>query len=253
MFPLIRESPRKKNSLAALLELLLALIPALGERPLADRLRAYCAAACGDAWTASTEATLIATACERAKDKPPKQLTLEAWLRTHAARQHAKLFHDRPFLWWITDGRADGFTAVAHYHRLTRANLERLAWTMLGDWIIRLGDDPRAEVARGLQVKLARILEGEAPYDIFVRWKPLERQPLGWDPDLDDGVRLNVRPFLEAKALAFEPNMKYGVDRGNDIASAPWFAKFNGERRNGHHTTLAEKRAARSALATAAK
>ena len=225
----------------------------LGERPLADRLRAYCAAAWGDDWQAGTEAALIAAACERAKDKHPKQLTLDAWLRTHAARQHAKLFHERPFLWWITDGRADGFTAVAHYHRLTRANLERLAYTVLGDWITRLGDDPRAEAARVLQAKLARILEGEPPFDIFVRWKPLVRQPLGWEPDLDDGVRLNIRPFVEAGVLAHVPNVKYGVDRGKDVASAPWFAVFNGERRNDHHTTLDEKRAARAALATAAK
>lgn len=226
---------------------LLALVPVLGERPLADRLRAYCAIAWGDAWQAGTEAALIAAACERAKDKPPKRLTLDAWLRTYAARQHAKLFHDRPFLWWITDGRADGFTVVAHYHRLTRANLERLAYTVLGDWITRLGDDPRTEAARVLQAKLARILEGEAPYDIFVRWKPLEKQPLGWDPDLDDGVRLNIRPFIEAEVLAHEPNVKYGVDRGKDVPSAPWFKVFNGERRNDHHTTLAEKRAARAA------
>jgi hypothetical protein len=232
---------------------LLALIPVLGERPLADRLRAYCTDAWGDAWTTSTEAALIASACERAKDRPPKQMTLDAWLRTHAARQHAKLFYDRPFLWWITDGRSDGFTAVAHYHRLTRANFERLAYTVLGDWLTRLGDDPRAEAARLLQSKLARILEGEAPYDIFVRWKSLEKTPLGWDPDHDDGVRLNIRPFLVAKVLDFEPNVKYGVDRGKDVASAPWFTKFNGERRNDHHTTLAEKRAARMALATAAK
>ena len=223
---------------------LLALVPVLGERPLADRLRTYCAAAWSDAWQASTEAALIAAACERAKDKPPKQLTLEAWLRTHSARQHAKLFHDRPFLWWITDGRADGFTLVAHYHRLTRANLERLAWTVLGDWITRLGDDPRAETARVLQAKLARILEGEKPFDIFVRWKPLEKQPLGWDPDLDDGVRLNIRPFSEAGVLAHVPNVKYTVDRGKDVPSAPWFKVFGGERRNDHHTTLAEKHAA---------
>ena len=117
---------------------------------------------------------------------------------------------------------------------------------MLGDWITRLGDDPRAEAARVLQAKLGRILEGEAPYDIFVRWKPLEKQPLGWDPDLDDGVRLNIRPFIEAKVLSFEPNVKYGVDRGKDVASAPWFAMFNGERRNDYHTTLEEKRAARA-------
>ena len=225
---------------------LLALVPVLGERPLADRLRAFCAAAWGEVWAPGTEATLVATACERANDKPPKQLTIDAWLRTHAARQHAKLFHERPFLWWITDGRADGFTAIAHYHRLTRANLERLTWTVLGDWIARLGDDPRAEAARVLQAKLARILEGEKPYDIFVRWKPLHAQPLGWDPDLDDGVRQNIRPFIKAGVLGctLEQILK-DVDRGKDAASAPWFATFNGERRNDHHTTLEEKRAAR--------
>lgn len=225
---------------------LLSLVPVLGERPLADRLRAFCAAAWDDAWTPAQEAALITAACDRTKDKPPRQLTLEAWLRTHAARQHAKLFHDRPFLWWITDGRADGFTAVAHYHRLTRVNLERLAYTVLGDWLTRLGDDPKAEAARVLQAKLALILTGEAPHDIFVRWKPLHAQPLGWDPDLDDGVRQNIRPFLRAEVLSYAPNILKAVDRGRDVASAPWFPVFNGERRNDHHTTLAEKQAARA-------
>ncbi|MEZ6009349.1 MAG: hypothetical protein R3F05_16520 [Planctomycetota bacterium] len=28
-----------------------------------------------------------------------------------------------------------------------------------------------------------------------MRWKPLHEQPRGWDPDIDDGVRLNIRPF----------------------------------------------------------
>lgn len=226
---------------------LLPLSPLLGQRGLADRLRAWCAAVWGPAWTADTEAALITAACERAKDKPPRSLTLDAWLRTHAARQHAKLFHDRPFLWWVTDGRADGFMAVVHYHRLTRDALSRLAFHVLGDHLARLGDDPRAEAARILQKKLEQIIEGEAPYDIFVRWKPLHEQPLGWDPDLDDGVRLNIRPFVKAGVLAHVPNVKYGVDRGKDVPSAPWYELFNGERRNDHHTTLAEKRAAQAA------
>ena len=193
---------------------------------------------------------LIAAACERFNDRPPRQPTFEAWLRGPAARQHAKLFHDRPFLWWITDGRADGFTVVAHYHRLDHANLGRLAYSMLNDWIARLGDDPRAEAARILQRKLALILEGEEPYDIFVRWKPLARQPLGWDPDLDDGVRQNIRPFLTAGVLSgITDKILKSVDRGKDVPSAPWYPLFQGERRNDHHTTLAEKRAARAEAA----
>lgn len=35
--------------------------------------------------------------------------------------------------------------------------------------------------------------------------------------------------------------------RGADLPSAPWHAIFHGERRNDHHTTLAEKAAARDA------
>jgi hypothetical protein len=220
--------------------------PLLGERGLADRLRAFCIAAWGADWQPGTEAALVSAACDLAKDKRPAALTLDAWLRTHAARQHAKLFHDRPFLWWITDGRADGFTAIAHYHRLTKDKLERLAFQMIGDHLTRLGDDPRAEAARILQRKLERIIEGEAPYDIFVRWKPLHAQPLGWEPDLNDGVRLNIRPFIEAGVLAHVPNVKYTVDRGKDVPSAPWYGVFGGERRNDHHTTLTEKREARA-------
>lgn len=225
---------------------LLPLVPVLGDRALADRLRAWCAATWGAAWQPGTEAALVQSACESAGDRPPRQLSLDAWLRSHAARQHCKLFGDRPFLWWITDGRTDGFACVVHYHRLDRATLERLAWHALGDWIARLGDDPRAEAARVLQSKLAAILEGETPLDIFVRWKGLDQQPLGWEPDLDDGVRLNVRPFVKADVLAHEPNVHWRVDRGRDVPSSPWYARFNGERRNDHHTTLTEKRAART-------
>lgn len=80
----------------------------------------------------------------------------------------------------------------------------------------------------------------------------MHEQPLGWDPDLDDGVRLNIRPFIEAGVLAHVPNVRYGVDRGKDVPSAPWYDVFNGERRNDHHTTLAEKHAARAVAETRA-
>ena len=226
---------------------LLPLVPAGGKRALADRLRQYCAAAWGADWTPDTEARLVGSASSRDR-APPRQPTLDAWLRTHAARQHAKLFHDRPFLWWVWDGRADGFACVVHYHRLTRANLDRLAYTVLGDWITRLGADPRAEAAQVLQARLGHVAEGEAPLDIFVRWKPLARQPLGWDPDLNDGVRQNIRPFIEAGVLACDLRaILKDKDRGTDVPTAPWHGTFGGVRRNDHHTTLADKRAARAA------
>jgi hypothetical protein len=92
-----------------------------------------------------------------------------------------------------------------------------------------------------LKEKLEAILEGEAPYDIFVRWKSLEQQPIGWEPDLNDGVRLNIRPFIEADMLRKKPNIKWGVDRGKNPPGSPW-----GEiRDNDKHLSLEEKRAAR--------
>ena len=95
-------------------------------------------------------------------------------------------------------------------------------------WTVRRKNSPAAE---GLKKRLELILVGEAPYDIFVRWKPLEKQPIGWNPDLNDGVRLNIRPFLSvpdvgkkgAGVLRDRPKIKWDKDRGSDVPSAPWY------------------------------
>src|SRR5260370_20675313 len=63
------------------------------------------------------------------------------------------------------------------------------------------GADARLVAAINLQKKLEAIRDGEKPYDIYVRWKPLHEQPLGWNPDLNDGVRINIRPFVTAVIL----------------------------------------------------
>jgi hypothetical protein len=140
--------------------------------------------------------------------------------------------------------------------------METLIYTYLGDWINRQkqgiidevdGAQERLDAAEGLMKKLELILEGEDPYDIFVRWKPLDQQPIGWDPDLNDGVRLNIRPFMSvpdirkkgAGVLRDKPNIKWNKDRGKDVASAPWYHLFKGDRINDHHLTLSEKRVTR--------
>ena len=107
--------------------------------------------------------------------------------------------------------------------------------------------------------ELELILKGESPYDIFVRWKSIEKQPVGWNPDINDGVRLNIRPFLSvpdvgkrgAGVLRDKPNIKWDKDRGRDVESAPWYrlgpeyGGKEGDRINDHHLSLAEKEAAR--------
>ncbi len=185
--------------------------------------------------------------------------SLEIWLRDQFFEQHCKRFHHRPFIWHVWDGLKDGFAALVNYHLLDTRNLERLIHTYLGDWIRTQeqgvqesvdGAQIRLAAARNLKGQLELILEGEDPYDIFVRWKPLDQQPIGWNPDLNDGVRLNIRPFMAAEVLRHNKppklNVKWDKDRGKDVESAPWFHQFKGERINDYHLTLAEKQRARS-------
>ncbi|ASM78964.1 restriction endonuclease subunit M [Vitreoscilla filiformis] len=183
---------------------------------------------------------------------------LDVWLRDKFFEQHAKRFHHRPFIWHVWDGLKDGFAALVNYHQLDHKKLERLIHTYLGDWIrhqeagVRSGADgaqQRLAAAQDLKRRLERILEGEPPYDLFVRWKPLAEQPIGWNPDLNDGVRLNIRPFMTAEVLRHNKKPKLNItwdkDRGKDVESAPWFKTFGGDRINDHHLTVAEKMAAR--------
>ncbi|SNT10785.1 Eco57I restriction-modification methylase domain-containing protein [Antarctobacter heliothermus] len=231
--------------------------PIRGEAKAEDRLLNLLAAAYGDAWTTSTLPQLLANTDHAGK-------SLDTWLRDKFFTQHCKLFQHRPFIWHIWDGLKDGFAALVNYHKLDRKTLETLIYTYLGDWMKTQRDDiargvdgaqEKLAAADALKKKLELILEGEAPHDIFVRWKPLEEQPIGWDPDLNDGVRLNIRPFMtvgdvskrDAGVLRDKPNVHWNKDRGKDVASAPWFDTFNGERINDHHLSLAEKKAAREA------
>jgi len=249
-----------------------------GEASAADRLRALLADAYGGEWSAAKLRELLGS-----------WDSLEEWLRDGFFDEHCRIFHQRPFVWHIWDGRKDGFHALVNYHRLAAPNgegrqtLEKLIYTYLGRWIERQQDevkagkegaDARLTAALHLKSELEKILEGERPYDIFVRWKPLHEQPIGWAPDLNDGVRLNIRPWLQttlapvtkpkkgACVLRVTPKVNYGKDRGKEPHRSkedyPWFWSwdertddfaggdaFDGARWNDLHYSLSRKQAAR--------
>lgn len=223
-------------------------IPALiGESPAAERLRALLSIAYEKEWNSQILAVLLTHVGYEGKD-------LNDWLLHGFFEQHCQLFHQRPFIWHIWDGRKDGFSVLVNYHKLDKSTLEKLTYTYLGDWIARQkaavdagmeGSDARLLAAQELKGKLEKIIEGEPPYDIFIRWKPLEKQPIGWEPDLNDGVRINIRPFVLAGVLRKNPKINWNKDRGKDVQSAPWFHLFKGDRINDNHLTLDEKRKAR--------
>ena len=235
-----------------------------GESPARERLVALLAAAYGDAWNEGVLPKLLAEV-----GTP----SLDDWLRNRFFEHHCKLFHHRPFIWHIWDGRKrDGFHVLVNYHKLAegggkgRRLLESLTHSYLGDWIRRQQDgvkrgeggaEDRLAAAFELRKRLAAIAEGEPPFDIFVRWKPVGEQPIGWEPDINDGVRINVRPFMAddisggkkgAGVLRSKPNIRWSKDRGKepfcDQGVFPWFwrdGEFTGERVNDVHLTIMER------------
>jgi len=238
-------------------------IPPVGrESSASDRLLNLLAAAYGEAWSNDTLGQLLAATDHAGK-------SLETWLRDKFFTQHSALFGSRPFIWHVWDGLCDGFAALVNYHRLDYKALEALIYTYLGDWIGRQrrdadngvdGAQEKLAAAESLKKRLELILVGEAPHDIFIRWKPIDGQPIGWNPDMNDGVRMNIRPFLCASdvgkrgtgVLRDKPkSLHWDTDPGKDDVSAPWYElglQYGGkvgDRINDHHLSLADKRKAR--------
>lgn len=279
---------------------IVCLDPMRGEASAAQRLRKILASAYDGEWSQSLERELLlSTAFDN--DARSAEASIESWLRNSFFSEHCRMFHGRPFIWQIWDGHPNGFSAMVNYHKLSspdgqgRKTLEQLAYTYLGDWIDRqrldqgdglAGADDRLAAAIDLQEQLSRILEGDAPYDIFVRWKPLHSQSIGWNPDMNDGIRLNIRPFVVAQLrrggksgagiLRSKPDaLKWSKDRGKEPLRPkedfPWFwgwdesnpamatdfgsptpgappagDSFDGNRWNDLHYTRAAKEAARA-------
>lgn len=247
---------------------IVCLPPVNREQPAANGLRHLLAASLG----AFDERAVVASA----GIKGSKSETLEDWLRDEFFEQHVNLFDNRPFIWHLWDGRADGFHALVNYHKLNHATLQKLTYSYLGNWIQQQDEDSKADkpgaaerlgAARDLQTKLAAILEGESPLDIFVRWKSLQDQAQGWHPDVNDGVRQNIRPFLQAGDVGkrgaglfrVTPIALKDKDRGAEFdrpkEEYPWFwceeqpgtdpvggKAFVGTRWNNVHLTLEKKR-----------
>jgi hypothetical protein len=268
-------------------------LPALvGEADATTRLRDLIRAVWGPDYGEGTIRELLAA--EEAKGND-----LATWLADEFFDGHCRLFHQTPFIWHVWDGLRGGFSALVNYHRLCEGDgagrrlLEKLRDAYLGEWIAAqrravaagaAGAEDRQIAAEHLRSELTRIIDGEPPYDIFVRWKPLHRQAIGWEPDIDDGVRLNIRPFLTAKPrnpgrkdtsiLRVTPRIKShaGADRGSEPKRErqdfPWFwaedddvakvdfaggPEFKGRRYNDFHYTRAFKQRTRDARASAAR
>ncbi len=155
--------------------------------------------------------------------------SLGAWLDNAFFEYHCGLYKSRPIFWHIASAQGTArfaFGALVHYHRFDRNRLAKLRATYLRDAIEefrresgladkagatadRLEWQARLEEAQALDLKLQAIQEGhhegaeggERDYRILTPWKAPNERPKGWDPDLDDGVKVNIEPLQKAGVL----------------------------------------------------
>lgn len=158
--------------------------------------------------------------------RDPREWTCRGEPSTSDARLHVAVARLLGYRWpdqqpdaldAYADKDGEGLSALVNDHKLDHEGLKSLTNSYPGDWLRireieakagKSGAGDKLARAKALQQRLATILEGEAPLDVFVRWKP---------------------------------NIQWGTDRRKNPPGSPW-----GEYRdNDRHLALAEKRAAR--------
>ena len=151
------------------------------------------------------------------------------WLENVYFEYHAGLYKKRPIVWHIASSQGSAsfaFGVLCHYHRFDANRIAKLRSSYLRDAIEtfrreaaladregraedRIELQARLEEAQGLDRKLQAVQEGhrEGPeggdrdYCILTPWKSANERPRGWDPDIDDGVKVNIAPLQKAGVL----------------------------------------------------
>ena len=127
--------------------------------------------------------------------------SVEEWLhRYFFARFHVKLYKKRPILWHLTSPRRY-FAVLADYHRLTRDTLPKVQTLYLWPQMEEVRTRLAAARANQGAVKTISDLEDELA-DLEETEKRLAQViDSGYNPDIDDGVKVNLLPLQEAGLL----------------------------------------------------
>ena len=151
------------------------------------------------------------------------------WLESVYCEYHAGLYKKRPIVWHIASSQGSAsfaFGVLCHYHRFDANRMAKLRSSYLRDAIEtfrreaaladregraedRIELQARLEEAQALDRKLQAVQEGhrEGPEGgdrdcrILTPWKSADERPTGWDPDIDDGVKVNIAPLQKAGVL----------------------------------------------------
>ena len=151
------------------------------------------------------------------------------WLENAYFEYHAAFYKKRPVIWHISSSQGSApfaFGVLCHYRQFDANRMAKLRSSYLRDAIEtfrreaalagreRRAEDhidlqARLEEAQALDRKLQAVQEGhhdgpeggDRDYRILTPWKSAEKRPAGWDPDIDDGVKVNIAPLRKAGVL----------------------------------------------------
>ena len=202
--------------------------PLSGEASLLDRVHEELAALFPEQDVNQVEVE-IANELKRAVKGYRAAASIGAWLENVYFDYHVALYKKRPIIWHVASSQGTGpfaFGALCHYHRFDANRMAKLRAGYLRDAIEtfrreaalagregrtdeRIEMQARLEEAQALDGKLQAVQEGrhEGPeggdrdYRILTPWKSADERPKGWDPDIDDGVKVNIAPLQRAGVL----------------------------------------------------
>ena len=155
--------------------------------------------------------------------------SIREWLENVYYHYHSALYKKRPVIWHLASSQGSApfaFGALCHYHKFDANRVAKLRSSYLRDAIetfrreaalagregraeARIELQARLEEAQAFDRKLQAVQEGhhEGPeggdrdYRILTPWKSADERPTGWDPDVDDGVQVNIAPLQKAAVL----------------------------------------------------
>lgn len=199
-----------------------------GETPLPERVRQELATIFPGRDESQLEVEIV-NELKRSVKGYRKCASLDDWLANAYFEYHAGLYKSRPIYWHVASAQGTSpfaFGALVHYHRFDKNRMQKLRASYVRDTIEELRRDAgladkagRADDRVELQAKLEEVQAldkklqllqeghhegaegGDRDFRILTPWKEPAKRPKGWNPDLDDGVKVNIAPLDRAGIL----------------------------------------------------
>jgi hypothetical protein len=155
--------------------------------------------------------------------------SIREWLEDEFFHYHVALYKNRPIIWHISskvDPGEAAFAAIIQYHKFDRNRMAKLRSSYVREALNvfrreaglasqegrandRLEWQSKIEITEALDQRLQQVQEGQhegaegsdRDFRILTPWKSTDERPKGWDPDLDDGVKVNIEPLQRADVL----------------------------------------------------